>query len=141
MATVPNLCSLCGLIVVFVVFVALAMARPWWRTFIFAMARGHLVVANRYVAQRMWHVLYGDKLPGPMVGWRQEPRSFVEDIIFPAVEEIVMGHSRGMEDLSPWDHDELGWGGNHDRWGRRCGCPKVDTNIDLRCYYRWYCST
>jgi hypothetical protein len=32
----------------------------------------------------------------------------MEDIIFPVVKEIVMGHSRGIEDLRPWDHDELG---------------------------------
>jgi len=76
-----------------------------------------------------------------MVGWRQEPRSFMEDIIFPAVEEIVVGHIRGIEDLRPWDHDELGWGGNHHRWGRRWRRPNINANIDLRCYHRWHYQT
>jgi hypothetical protein len=81
-------------------------------------------------------VLHCEKRPGPMVGWRQKPRSFMEGILFPAVEEIVVGHVRRIEDLRPWDHDELGWGGNHDRRGRWWGCPNVDTNVDLRCYHR-----
>jgi hypothetical protein len=43
----------------------------------------------------------------------------MEEIILPVVEEIVMGYSRSMEDLRPWNHDELGWSMNCDRWGRR----------------------
>src|SRR5438445_2217899 len=122
-------CSLRRLIVVFVGLVAFALARPRWRTFVLAMAGGNLVIARRHTAERRRHALYCDKCPGPMVGWCKEPRPFMEDIIFATIEEIVVGHSRGIEDLRPWDHDELGWGGNHDRWRRRWGCPNVDANI------------
>jgi hypothetical protein len=126
----------------FVVFVVFTLACPWWRTFVLAMAGGDLIVAERHVAEGRRHVLHCEKCPGPTVSWRQEPRSFMAEIIFPAVEEIVVGHVRGIGDLRPWDHDELGWGGNHDRWGswrRRGRCPNVDANIDLRCYHIWYC--
>ena len=122
----------------FVVFVVFTLACPWWRTFVLAMAGGDLIVAERHVAEGRRHVLHCEKCPGPTVSWRQEPRSFMEEIIFPAVEEIVVGHVRGIGDLRPWDHDELGWGGNHYRWGRRWGRPNIDANIDLRCYYIWY---
>ena len=61
----------------------------------------------------------------------------MEDIRFPAVDEVVLRHSWCIEDLRPWDHDELGWGSNHERWGRRWGCSNVDTNIDLCCHQRW----
>jgi hypothetical protein len=100
----------------FMVFVAFAMPCPWWRTFIFTMAMGHLVIACGHMAEGTWHMLHCEKCPGSMVGWRQEPRSFMEEIILPVVEEIVMGHSWGMEDLRPWDHDELGWSVNCNRW-------------------------
>src|SRR5262249_36233952 len=132
-----RLCLLRELIVVFVMFVAFALARPWWRPLVLAMAWGDLVIARGHAAEGRWHVLHCDKCPGPTVGWRKEPRSFMEDIIFPAVEEIVVGHVRGIKDLRPWDHDELRWGGNHHRWGRRWRCPNIDANIDLRCYHRW----
>jgi hypothetical protein len=123
---------------VFVVFVAFALARPWWRTFVLAMAGGDLVVARRHAAEGRRHVLHCEKCPGPTVGWRKEPRSFMEDIIFPTVEEIIVGHVWGIENLRTRDHDELGWGGNHYRWGRRWGRPNIDANIDLCYYYMWY---
>src|SRR5262249_39752556 len=80
-ADIPGrLCFLGGLIVMFVVFVAFALTCPWWRTFVLAMTGGDLIVAERHVAEGRRHVLYCEKCPGSTMGWRQEPRSFMEEI-------------------------------------------------------------
>ena len=81
---------------------------------VLAMAGRDLVVADRHTAEGGRHVLHGEQRPGAMVGRRHEPGTVMEDIRLPAIDEVVLRHGWRIEDLRPWDHDELGWGGNHD---------------------------
>ena len=126
------LSSLIVMVAMLLMFVFSVVILPWMSVFLSAMPGRDLVVGDRHAEEGLRHLLDCNKRPGPTVGRSIEPYPFMEDIISPAVEKVVVRHSWGIRHCRPWDHDELGWCRDHNRgWWRWWG-PNVDANINLR---------
>src|SRR5262245_31060804 len=69
--------------------------------------RGGTVVAHRYREERPRDVGWRENRPWPVVAVRREPRALAEDVVLPAVEEIVGRHRRRIGDGRTGDDDEL----------------------------------
>jgi hypothetical protein len=125
------------MVAVLLMFVFSVVVLPRMTVFLSAVPGWDLVIGDRHAKEGLRHLLDRKKRPGPMVGRPIEPHPFMEDVISPTVEKIIVRHSRGIRHCRPWDHDELGWCRDYNRgWWRWWG-PKVDTDINLRHYQYW----
>src|SRR5262249_11161985 len=110
---------------------------PRMTIFLSAVPGWDLVVDDRHAEEGLGHLLDRKKRPGPMEGRSVEPNPFMQDVISPAVEKVVVSDGRGVRQRCPWNHYELGWCRDHNRrWWRWWG-PNVDADINLRHYQYW----